>query len=87
MVYVGLTLNGLKMRFDQYRLGHKGQKTSSRINGRILQTLGDRKTVKVLIATPEPSEWRDLPVNTPAGLEAGLIEMIRPAWNIRGARQ
>lgn len=87
VVYVGLTLNGLKMRFDQYRLGHKGQKTSSRINGRILQTLEDGKTVKVLIATPEPAEWRDLPVNTAAGLEAGLIEMIRPVWNIRGTQQ
>jgi hypothetical protein len=53
--------------------------------------------VKVLVATPEPSEWQELPINTAAGLEAaaapswtsavtGLIEMIRPSWNIRGAR-
>jgi hypothetical protein len=41
--------------------------------------------VKVLVATPEPSEWQELPVNTASGLEAGLIEMIRPSWNIRGA--
>jgi hypothetical protein len=85
VVYVGLTLSGLKTRFDQYRRGHKGQKTSSRIHGRITQTLNDGKKVKVLVATPEPTEWRDLPVNTAAGLEAGLIEMIRPSWNIRGA--
>jgi hypothetical protein len=32
--------------------------------------------VKVLVATPEPSEWNGLPVNTAAGLEAGLIERI-----------
>jgi len=32
VVYVGLTLSGLKTRFDQYRRGHKGQRTSSRIN-------------------------------------------------------
>jgi hypothetical protein len=86
VVYVGLTLSGLKTRLDQYRRGHKGQKTSSRINGKISQTLHEGKKVKVLVATPEPSEWQDLPVNTAAGLEAGLIEMIRPSWNIKGAQ-
>src|SRR5271166_4380265 len=58
--------------------------TSSRINSRISQTLRQGKKVKVLVATPEPSEWQELPVNTTVGLEAGLIEMIRPSWNIRG---
>lgn len=43
VVYVGLTLSGLKTRFDQYRRGHKGQRTSSRINGRISETL-ERKS-------------------------------------------
>ena len=85
VVYVGLTLSSLRTRFDQYRRGHKGQRTSARINGRISQTLLDGKRVKVLVATPEPQEWQDLPVNTAAGLEAGLIQMIRPSWNIRGA--
>ena len=85
VVYVGLTLSGLKTRLDQYRRGHKGQKTSARINGRISETLLAGKQVKVLVATPEPQEWQELPVNTAAGLEAGLIQMIRPSWNIRGA--
>ena len=86
VVYVGLTLSGLKTRFDQYRRGHKGQRTSSRINGRIAETLRAGKKVKVLVASPESSEWQDLPVNTAAGLEVGLIEIIRPSWNIRGAQ-
>ncbi len=86
VVYVGLTLSGLKTRFDQYRRGDKSQRTSARINARIFQTLQEGKQVKVLVATPEPSDWQDLPVNTAAGLEAGLIEMIRPSWNIKGAR-
>lgn len=85
VVYVGLTLSGLRARLDQYRKGHKGQRTSARINRRISQTLLEGKRVKVLVATPEPQEWQDLPVNTAAGLEAGLIQMIRPSWNIRGA--
>ena len=86
VVYVGLTLSGLRGRFDQYRRGHEGQRTSARINERIAETLRQGKPVKVLVATPEPLEWQDLPVNTAAGLEAGLIEMIRPSWNIKGAR-
>jgi hypothetical protein len=86
VVYVGLTLNGLRTRFDQYRRGHEGQRTSARINERIAATLGIGKRVKVLIATPEPLEWQELPVNTAAGLEAGLIEMIRPSWNIKYQR-
>ena len=86
VVYVGLKLNSLRGRLDQYRRGHEGQLTSARINDLIAQTLSGGKRVKVLVATPEPLEWNDLPVNTAASLEAGLIEMIRPAWNIKGAR-
>ena len=84
VVYVGITLNGLNKRMDQYKVGHQKQKTSSRIKTLIIEALHSGKTVKVLTATPEPSEWRDLPVNTAAGLEVGLIEMIRPVWNRRG---
>lgn len=85
VAYVGLTNNGLRTRFDQYRRGHERQRTSARINKLIGAALSSGKTVKVVIAIPEPSEWHDLPVNTAAGLEGGLIAMIRPAWNIQGA--
>jgi hypothetical protein len=82
--YVGLTNNGLRTRLDQYRLGHKGQKTNARVKALIVKALADGQHVKVLVATPEPLEWNGLPVITAAGLEAGLIQMIRPAWNIMG---
>jgi excinuclease UvrABC nuclease subunit len=81
VVYVGLTKSGLHRRFEQYRRGHKRQRTSARINDRIASTLAAAKRV-----TPEPSEWNGLPVNTAAGLEAGLIERIGPIWNIMGVR-
>lgn len=84
MVYVGLTNNSLKTRFDQYRRGHKGQQTSARLKVLIAKALSDGRNVKVLIATPESLEWGGLPVNAAAGLEAGLIEMIGPAWSIMG---
>lgn len=83
--YVGLTNNGLKARLHQYQVGYKGQKTNARVKGLIIRALSDGWRVKVLVATPAPLDWHGLPVSTAAGLEAGLIQMIRPAWNIMGA--
>jgi hypothetical protein len=85
VAYIGLTLSGLQKRMDQYRRGHKRQRTSARVKTLIAASLETRRRVKVLAATPEPSEWNGLPVNTAAGLEAGLIQAIRPEWNIQGA--
>jgi hypothetical protein len=84
VVYVGLTLNGLKARLDQYRVGHVGQKTNARVKQLILDTLTKGHRITILVAVPPPLEWGGLPVNTAAGLEAGLIQMMRPAWNIMG---
>lgn len=85
VAYVGLTNNGLRTRLDQYRAGHKGQKTNARVKELIVKALADGQQVKVLVATPAPLEWHGLPMITAAGLEAGLIQMIRLAWNIMGA--
>lgn len=85
VMYVGLSNNSLRMTFEQYRYGHEGQRTRARLKELITKSLSDGRQVKVLIATPEPLEWNGLPINAAAGLEAGLIEMIRPAWNITGA--
>lgn len=85
VTYVGLTNNTLRTRFEQYRRGHEGQRTNARVKKLIVQALAKGQRVKVLIATPEPLEWRGLPVNAAAGLEAGLIQMLRPVWNITGA--
>jgi hypothetical protein len=84
VMYVGLTNNNLRTRFDQYRRGHEGQRTSARVNKLIANSLSDGKRVKVLITIPEQLQWHGLPVNTAAGLEAGLIQMIQPPWNITG---
>ncbi len=85
IAYVGLTNNGLRTRFEQYRRGYEGQRTNARVNKLIAKTLSDGQRVKVLVATPRPTKWHGLSVNIAAGLEAGLIEMIRPPWNIQGA--
>lgn len=84
--YVGLTQTGLRTRMSHYRRGHVRQKTSARVKGLIKAALAEGKQVKVLIAVPEEdSQWNGLPINIAAGLEAGLIRMIRPEWNILGA--
>ncbi len=85
VVYVGLTNNGLKARLNDYRRGHAGQRTSARVKGLIAHALASGQKVKILAATPSDQDWHGLPVNTAAGLEAGLIQTIRPAWNIVGA--
>ena len=83
VVYVGLALRGVANRMRDYRRGDKRQKTSARINSRIKATVESGQSVKVLVAAPGPGEWNGLPVSTAAGLEVGLIQAIRPKWNIQ----
>lgn len=82
--YVGLTQRGLRGRLDAYRRGHERQRTNARVKNLILEALSRGKRVKVLIAVPDAQSWGGLPVNTAAGLEAGLIAKIQPPWNILG---
>jgi hypothetical protein len=84
--YIGLTQTGLQTRMGHYRRGHRGHRTSSRVKALILACLAEGKPVQVLAATPEPLDWRGLPVSTAAGLEAALIRAMRPEWNMLGAR-
>jgi hypothetical protein len=82
--YVGLTQRGLRSRLDGYRRGYERQRTNARVKALIQEALSAGKRVKVLVAVPSAGEWNGLPVNTAAGLEAGLISMIQPPWNILG---
>lgn len=82
--YVGLTRGALRTRLGHYVRGHKGQKTSAHIKGRILETLRAGMPVQVLVATPPAFEWNGLPVDGAAGLETGLIRLIKPEWNRQG---
>lgn len=82
--YVGLTRGTLRTRLGHYVRGHEGQKTSAHIKGRILETLRAGHIVQVLVATPPAFEWNGLPVDGAAGLETGLIRLIKPEWNRQG---
>jgi hypothetical protein len=85
IVYVGLTITGLHTRMGHYRRGNENMVTSKRVNGLILEALQAGSKVEVLVAMPRPAEWHSMPVNSAAGLEAGLISHLLPRWNIRGA--
>jgi hypothetical protein len=85
--YVGLTQRGLRTRMDHYRRGNAAQKTSARVKKLISAALAEGKPVQVFIAIPDGAQsWNGLPVNVAAGLEAGLIRMIQPIWNMHGIR-
>src|ERR1700712_3135905 len=57
VVYIGVTQNGLRVRMDQYRLGHSGQRTNARLNGLIHKALEAGEQVTVMIAIPPALEW------------------------------
>lgn len=82
--YVGLTHTGLRVRMGHYQRGHVRQRTSARVKQLIAKALKDGGRVQVLIATPPALEWNGFPVNTAAGLEAGLIRLLQPEWNMIG---
>jgi hypothetical protein len=74
----------LRTRLGHYLRGHEGQKTSAHIKRRIIETLLSGAVVQVLVATPPELEWNGLPVDGAAGLETGLIRLIKPPWNRQG---
>lgn len=84
--YIGLTRAGFDKRMQNYRAGHVRQRTSHRINAIILEHIGAGTVVEIYLATPHAATWNGLPVNTAAGLETGLIELIQPPWNMMGVR-
>lgn len=82
--YVGLTQRGLRHRLRRLNASFTQQSSLARVETLIAETLDSGKRVKVLIAAPDPLDWKGLPIDASAGLEAGLVAMMRPEWNLRG---
>lgn len=82
--YVGLTQRGLRHRLRRLNASFTQRNSLARVETLIAETLDSGRRVKVLIAAPDPLDWKGLPIDTSAGLEAGLVAMIRPEWNLRG---
>lgn len=87
IVYVGLTQTALKTRMGHYRLGHSKQKTSARVKKLIQKSLADGGEVVVLTCVPGELDWNGLSLQLGPSLEASLISLIHPLWNIQGKRR
>lgn len=83
--YVGLSRSGLQTTMGQYVYGHAKQLTRARVKRLILECLAEGRKVSLAVAHPPSLEWNGLPVEGAPGLEAGLIRLIRPPWNVQGA--
>jgi hypothetical protein len=86
VMYVGLTKSGFHRRMYNYQKPGATQRTSLRINEIIGGHVAAGTVVEIYIAVPPALEWNGLPIDTAAGLEAGLIEMIQPPWNKMGVK-
>lgn len=87
IVYVGLTQTALKTRMGHYRRGHSNQKTSARVKGLIQRSLTEGREVVVLTCVPGELDWNGLSLQLAPSLEASLIRLIHPPWNIQGKRR
>jgi hypothetical protein len=81
--YIGATRRGLRHRLRRLNSSFTRKNSSARLEILIAETLDSGRRVKVLVAAPQPLDWKGLPVDTSAGLEAGLVAMMRPEWNLR----
>lgn len=81
IVYVGSTHRGLKKRIYGYLKPGWTQKTNVRLNKLLIEHLKQGDALELLAAFPSNSSWNGLPIDTIAGLESGLIELIKPLWN------
>jgi hypothetical protein len=83
-VYVGIAASGLANRLKFYvRLGAT-QRTSQRVNARLIEELKVVGTIDILTARPPDASWNGWPINAAAGLEVGLISNYEVPWNLRG---
>lgn len=83
VMYVGSAQRGLHGRLRHYEISRR-MRTSARVRTEILKCLVHGDSVEVyLLPEPPAISWNGIPVNLIAGLEEGLIQALKPAWNIR----
>jgi hypothetical protein len=82
VVYIGKTEACLRQRLNGYRNPGPTQRTNIRLKALLIAALQAHSRIQVLAISPDPIVWNELPLNTAAGLESGLIEMIKPMWNL-----
>lgn len=83
-VYIGVASSGLARRLRFYVRPGVTQRTSLRVNARLVDELKAYGTIDILTASPPDASWNGWPVNASAGLEVGLISNYDVPWNLRG---
>jgi hypothetical protein len=74
----------LRTRLRHYEIA-KTMRTAHRIRVEILALAAAGHEVEIFTIVPPPMTLNgDLPIDTVAGLEEGLIRSMRPLWNRRG---
>ena len=84
--YVGLASASLAKRLYLYTRPGPTQRTNSRLNALLRESLARGQTHTIYTSTPPDLEWMGWRINGAAGLEAGLISSHHLPWNIAGAR-
>jgi hypothetical protein len=83
-VYVGIAASGLANRLKFYVRPGVTQRTSQRVNARLIEELKTVGFIDILTARPPDASWNGWPINAAAGLEVGLIANYDVPWNMRG---
>ena len=82
-LYLGKTIVSLRQRMASYRNPGPTQRTNIRLKERIRDELRAGRRIAVYALWPGDLEWRGLPIDLAAGMEAALIRDMRPLWNDR----
>jgi hypothetical protein len=83
-VYVGIASSGLANRLKFYIRPGATQRTSQRVNTRLIEELRTVGSIDIFAAQPPDASWNGWPINAAAGLEAALIANFDVSWNLRG---
>lgn len=83
--YVGVAANSLAKRIRFYARPGATQKTSIRLNLKIIELCQQGTEIEMLMTFPDDLEWGGFVVKGAEGLEAGIIADFGLPWNIRGA--
>lgn len=82
---------GIRNRLKKYTTAKKWGSTAETVRAGVENELNAGNEVRVFLLEPEtrPHWLRDphLPINLIEGIEAGLIQVLQPAWNKRGVER
>jgi hypothetical protein len=85
LLYVGKTIQPLRMRMRGYERPGPGQSTNIRSNAKLKELIRAGHSVQIL-ALPDNGllKYGGFHVNLAAGLEGSIVRELRPAWSITG---